>query len=335
MAITPRRIRQLPPAGPAKDSDVFPVSQMDENGTATTRAMQRAQFQQDIINVINEARQEFVDTANAEHAEIRSRLDSLESGLEANTLDDQQMQAALVMVQQMIETGSSGTTPYDLWLEAGNTGTMADYLNSLRGPAGSQGPKGDRGEKGDKGDSGIAGPQGPQGPTGATGNAGAKGDTGERGPTGASGPQGPAGPIGETGSQGAVGPKGDTGAQGPQGVKGDKGDVGATGATGSKGDKGDQGIAGATLLGTITVAETALISITAGARRVTVTTPTAWGVAVGQNLLVVPVSVPNGLYATHDVVVTGANTISVGISAPLLAVGASYSIQCRLLRVNT
>lgn len=97
----------------------------------------------------------------------------------------------------------------------------------------------------------------------------------------------------------------------------------------------DSKINGATLLGTITVAETAVLAITAGARRVTVTTPAGYGVAVGQNLLVFPVSVPSGLYATHDVIATGANTISVGISAPLLAVGASYSIQCRLVRINT
>lgn len=302
MAITPRRIRQLPAAGPAKDSDVFPVSQMGDNGVATTRAMQRAQFQQDIIEVINAARQEFVNTANAEHAEMRGRLDVLEDGLAANTLSDEQLQAALVMVQQMIETGSSGTTPYDLWLEAGNTGSMADYLNSLRGPAGSTGSTGPQGPRGEKGDVGAAGPSGPQGPTGATGSTGAKGDTGERGLTGDVGPQGA---------------------------------TGATGNTGAKGDQGVQGISGATLLGTITVAENAVLAITAGTRRVSVTTPTAWGVATGQSLILVPISVPSGLYATHDVVVTGNNTISVGVSAPLLAIGASYSIQCRLFRVNS
>lgn len=91
----------------------------------------------------------------------------------------------------------------------------------------------------------------------------------------------------------------------------------------------------ATLLGNITIAETALITITAGARRVTVTTPAGYGVTAGQNLIVFPVSVPSGLYATHDVIATGPNTISVGISAPLLAVGASYSITCRLVRINT
>ena len=167
MGMPPRRIRQLPPAQAAKDSDVFPVSQMDDNGVATTRAMQRAQFQQDIIDVINAARQQFIDTANAEHAVINGRLDNLEDGLAANTLDDQQLNAAMIMLQQMIETGESGKTPYDLWLEAGNTGSLTDYLSSLRGPQGERGPPGEAivGPKGDRGEPGVAG-IGIQGPTG-------------------------------------------------------------------------------------------------------------------------------------------------------------------------
>lgn len=110
---------------------------------------------------------------------------------------------------------------------------------------------------------------------------------------------------------------------------------GLRGKDGSNGTNGTSGASGATLLGTITVAENALIAITAGARRVTVTTPAGYGVIAGQNLMVFPISVPSSLYATHDVIATGPNTISVGISAPLLAVGASYSIQCRLVRINT
>lgn len=89
-----------------------------------------------------------------------------------------------------------------------------------------------------------------------------------------------------------------------------------------------------TLLGTVTLTEAAaLVAISAGTRRVTVSTPVAWGVKVGDDLVVSPVSVPAG-YATHDVTVTGPNTITVGLTAPLLAAGASYSIQCRVRRFN-
>jgi len=87
------------------------------------------------------------------------------------------------------------------------------------------------------------------------------------------------------------------------------------------------------ILGTVTLAESAgLVSITAGTRRLTITTPTAWNVAAGQNLLLFPGAVPSGSYATHDVIATAANTISVGLTAPLLAIGASYSISGKLAR---
>lgn len=57
--------------------------------------------------------------------------------------------------------GADGDSAYEVWLAAGNQGTEADFLASL---------------KGEPGQAGLAGPQGPKGDTGATG------------------PQGPAGP---------------------------------------------------------------------------------------------------------------------------------------------
>ena len=88
------------------------------------------------------------------------------------------------------DKGAQGKSAYDLWLEAGNVGTEADFLLSL------------------KGNQGETGPQGP------------KGDPGE------TGPQGPKGDPGDTGPQGPQGPKGDPGDTGPQGPKGDPGDPG-------------------------------------------------------------------------------------------------------------
>lgn len=95
-----------------------------------------------------------------------------------------------------------------------------------------------------------------------------------------------------------------------------------------------QGAPGATTLGTITVAETIAVAIGSGVRRVTLTTPAAWGVVAGQNLIAFPASVPASTYAVHDVIATAANTISVAVSTPALAVLASYSISCRLVRIG-
>ncbi len=58
--------------------------------------------------------------------------------------------------------GVDGRSAYEVWLDAGNTGTQAEYLASLQG------------EKGDKGDVGDTGPAGPAG-TGGTGGGGLSG----------------------------------------------------------------------------------------------------------------------------------------------------------------
>ena len=75
-------------------------------------------------------------------------------------------------------TGSDGKSAYEVWIDAGNTGTKADFLASL---------------KGDKGDTG---PRGATGPTGPTGHDGARGPTGATGSQGIQGIQGPTGPTG-------------------------------------------------------------------------------------------------------------------------------------------
>ncbi len=141
-----------------------------------------------------------------------------------------------------------------------------------------------------------------KGDTGAAGPSGSAGATGAQGPAGSSGATGPQGPIGNTGAQGAVGP---------------------AGAAGS---------AGATLIGTVNVTETAAIAINAGVRKVTVTVS---GVTTGNNYLLFPISATPAGYALADVVCTAANTLQVSLTAPLLALGASYSIPCRLVRINT
>lgn len=89
-----------------------------------------------------------------------------------------------------------------------------------------------------------------------------------------------------------------------------------------------------TLLGDLTISEKAVVAISAGLRRLSVTTPTSWGVAPGQDLIVNAVSLPSAAYALHDVIVTAANTISVGITTPAIAVLSSYAIPARVRRIN-
>jgi hypothetical protein len=52
------------------------------------------------------------------------------------------------------KVGVNGKSAYDLWLANGNTGSEADFLESLKGPKGADGTNGTNGEKGDKGEKG-------------------------------------------------------------------------------------------------------------------------------------------------------------------------------------
>ena len=135
------------------------------------------------------------------------------------------------------DKGAQGKSAYDLWLEAGNVGTEADFLLSLKGNQGDTGPQGPKGDPGD------TGPQGPKGDPGETGPQGPKGDPGDTGDKGAQGKSAydlwlEAGNVG-TEADFLLSLKGDQGETGPQGPKGDPGD---TGPQGPKGDPGDPGI---------------------------------------------------------------------------------------------
>lgn len=122
--------------------------------------------------------------------------------------------------------GADGKSAYQVAVQQGFTGTISQWLDSLRGAngqtgaTGPQGPSGAQGIKGDtgpQGPQGIPGPVGPTGPIGLTGPQGQKGDTGLQGPQGLVGPQGLTGPMGP---QGPVGPQGPTGQSGVNGING-------------------------------------------------------------------------------------------------------------------
>ena len=57
------------------------------------------------------------------------------------------------------DKGAQGKSAYDLWLEAGNVGTEADFLLSLKGDQGETGPQGPKGDPGDTGPEGRRGGQ--------------------------------------------------------------------------------------------------------------------------------------------------------------------------------
>ncbi|MBJ6367687.1 collagen-like domain-containing protein [Snuella sedimenti] len=123
--------------------------------------------------------------------------------------------------------GSDGDSAYQIWLDAGNTGTQADFLASLVGETGAQGPQGIQGVKGDKGDKGDDGAQGIQG---VAGNDGADGADGVNGTNGVDGADGDSAyqiwlDAGNTGTEAEflASLVGATGAQGPQGIPGNDG----------------------------------------------------------------------------------------------------------------
>lgn len=88
------------------------------------------------------------------------------------------------------------------------------------------------------------------------------------------------------------------------------------------------------ILGTTTIAQTAVAAISGGTRRIVVTIPANWGVVSGDPLMALPSAAIPG-YAVHDVVALSATSLSIGLTAPVLAIGASFSIPCRIARLNT
>ncbi len=76
--------------------------------------------------------------------------------------------------------GKDGESAFELAVEQGYTGTLDEWLASLKGEkgdAGEQGSKGDTGPQGEKGDKGDTGEQGPQGEKGTDGARGEDGKT--------------------------------------------------------------------------------------------------------------------------------------------------------------
>lgn len=92
--------------------------------------------------------------------------------------------------------------------------------------------------------------------------------------------------------------------------------------------------AGVTPLGSVTVVDKAAgVVVQAGVRRVLVPVPAELGVAAGDPLLICPAVAFAG-YVFHDVAAVSATSLSIGLTGPLLAIGASYTITARLFRLG-
>lgn len=97
---------------------------------------------------------------------------------------------------------------------------------------------------------------------------------------------------------------------------------------------GLKGKGASSYLGTVTIGQTATVAIQANVRRLVVTIPASLGVAPGDSLYAAPTAAFAG-YVLHDVVAVSATSLNIGLTAPLLALGATFAIPCRLFRLNT
>lgn len=145
------------------------------------------------------------------------------------------------------------------------------------------------------------------------------------GPEGPRGIQGIQGVIGATGPTGATGASGSPGIQGERGVQGEQGVQGIRGVTGPPGETGPNPLIS---LGTVTIAQTASIAIAAGIRAITITGVT--GLLAGDTVILTPTAALPVGYGFHNAVATANGTLQVTLSGPLLAIGASYSIQANI-----
>lgn len=126
------------------------------------------------------------------------------------------------------------------------------------------------------------------------------------------------------------GEKGDPGAPGV-GTKGDKGDKGDAGTKGDKGATGDRGPSGATLIATVSLSQTAAVAISAGMRAVDVPVP---GLLATDAPFISPATPPPAGYYLYGCAPVSAGTLRVYFTAPLLALGQTFTIPLRVFALG-
>ena len=70
---------------------------------------------------------------------IESTVDNKDGSFTLNYTDG----TSFTTVDLRGATGADGKSAYEVWLDLGNTGTVADFLLTLTGPEGEKGDKGD------------------------------------------------------------------------------------------------------------------------------------------------------------------------------------------------
>jgi len=80
-----------------------------------------------------------------------------------------------VYVREPAQVGHNGKSAYELAVDAGFTGTLAEWLTSLKGADGKSGEIGDKGDKGDVGEKGEKGDKGDKGSDGDKGEPASSG----------------------------------------------------------------------------------------------------------------------------------------------------------------
>lgn len=84
-------------------------------------------------------------------------------------------------------------------------------------------------------------------------------------------------------------------------------------------------------LGTVNISQSAVVAINAGIRAVSVNVP---GALMGDSLVAFPAAaLPTG-YSIENAFVTAPGVVSVTLTAPLLAIGASYTIPVKVVAVG-
>lgn len=155
---------------------------------------------------------------------------------------------------------------------------------------------------------------------------GLQGDTGIAGSTG---PKGDTGSVGATGAAGAQGVKGDTGSTGSTGSNGTNGSVGATGPAGPTGATGLTGAAGPSAL-SATITKTIALAL-GGTTSFTITVT---GAAIGMVAVVNPRDNGTllGSLSSWRAAITGANTVTVYLTAGLLIASGSQIFDIRVIQ---
>jgi len=94
-----------------------------------------------------------------------------------------------------------------------------------------------------------------------------------------------------------------------------------------------QKLRGAALLASVTLVQTAAAALLAGVRMLTAPVPAAAGMVKGEPLIALPTARVPGV-VLHDAVALSATEVSIGLTAPALAIGGRLSVPVKLVRLT-